>query len=189
MEQWYYLLRTPIDNLDIGAQQLVYRSFYQLVYSDIYFLLRDSYLTEDIIQDSFVKAAAQAPKLRSDANIPGWLKQVARRTALDKLKKIKKDRQMLSTSNVIIDNSVLDEISVARTVETKMRNERLRQAMDELKPDYRTMLLMFYLEGKSYKDICQELNMTETVLTQRMARARKKLLQHFLRKWADDVNE
>ncbi|WP_246061786.1 sigma factor-like helix-turn-helix DNA-binding protein [Paenibacillus oralis] len=48
-----------------------------------------------------------------------------------------------------------------------------------------SVLILFYLEGKSYRDICQELNLSEAVLSQRLVRARKKLLQHFLGKWVD----
>ncbi|MEV2781779.1 sigma factor-like helix-turn-helix DNA-binding protein [Paenibacillus larvae] len=39
------------------------------------------------------------------------------------------------------------------------------------------------MEEKSYKEICHELNLSEQVVAQRLARARKKLLQHFSRKW------
>jgi len=185
MEQWYYLMRTPIMELDAAAQQLVYRSFYQLVYPDLYFMLRDRYLTEDAVQESFLKAVAKVPHLRNESNIPGWLRQVARRTALDKIKKMKMDRQKLVNPGVNIEDAS-DEISVARQVENKFRDEQLYRAMSELKPDYRAMLLMFYIEGKSYKEIGQEMNLTEQVLTQRMARARKKLLENFLRNWADE---
>ncbi|WP_240418062.1 RNA polymerase sigma factor [Paenibacillus periandrae] len=185
MEQWFYLLRSSIDDLDTTTQELVYRSFYQFVYRDTYFMLRDHSITEDIIQESFLKAVSQGPKLRSDANIPGWIKQVTRNTAIDWLRKMKRDRQMLNGSYVSISETVLDEISVAKEVEIKMRDATLYQALNELKPDYRTLLLLFYMEGKSYKEICKELHMTESVFTQRLARARKKLLQHFSGKWVD----
>jgi len=78
------------------------------------------------------------------------------------------------------------EVSVANEVETKQRDEVLYQAIDELKSEYRSILLLFYMEGKSYREICRELNLIEPILTQRLARARKKLLQHFLRKWNVD---
>lgn len=55
-----------------------------------------------------------------------------------------------------------------------------------MKSDYRTVLLLFYMEGKSYREICRELNLTQPILTQRLARARKKLLQQFSKKWTVD---
>lgn len=66
MEQWYYLLRSPFASLDPAAQQWVYRSFYQFVYKDVYFKTHDHSLTEDIIQEAFLKASRQGPHLQSD---------------------------------------------------------------------------------------------------------------------------
>lgn len=188
MKQWYYLFRKKIDYLDIVSQQFVYQSFYQLVYSDIFFILRDRYLTEDIIHEAFLKASSKGPLLRSDANIPGWLKQIARRTVLDKLKKMKNERYVTDNFDIILNNgldSVNDGTSVAIEVETKIRNEILHESIRELKSEYRVVLIMHYLESKPYKEICQQLGITEPVLTQRLVRARKKLLKHFLVRWTE----
>ncbi|CAM4435387.1 RNA polymerase sigma-70 factor (ECF subfamily) [Paenibacillus endophyticus] len=188
MEQWFSLLRNPIGDLDIDTQKWVYRSFYQFVYHDTLFLTHDRTLTEDIIQDAFIKASAKGPGLGPDTHLPGWTKAVARNTTIDYLRKLKKDRKILSTSSVNINEASVHEISVASEIETKERNELLRQAINELKPEYRTVLIMFYMERKSYREICKELHIIENVLSQRLVRARKKLLVHFLRKWTN-VNE
>lgn len=183
MGEWFNLLRSPIHNLEVTAQEWVYRSFSRFVYKDIFFIIHDHELTQDIIQEAFLKVTDQGSQLRSYENLPGWVKRVGRNTAIDFLRKWKNDRQIVSN---IYDNICVrkDETDIADEVEKKVRNELLYQALHELKPDYRVMLLS-YLEGKSYREISKELNLSETVLNQRMARARKKLLQHFLRKWAD----
>lgn len=91
----------------------------------------------------------------------------------------------MEKSYVNIEWNATLEISVTSEVENKWRNEVLHETIAELNPDYRELLLMYYMEGKTYKEICQELHITEVVLTQRLARARRKLLQNFLRKWAE----
>lgn len=165
---------------------MVYRSFYQFVYRDIRYMVYDHSFTEDIIQDAFLKAITKGPKMRSDTNIPAWIRQLTRNTALDYLRKLKRNRQTLSEPSVNIGNTTFGEISVASEVEARERDELLYQAIDELKSDYRTVLLLFYMEGKSYREICRELNLTQPILTQRLARARKKLLQQFSKKWTVD---
>ncbi|SEL68450.1 RNA polymerase sigma factor [Paenibacillus sp. OK003] len=186
MEQWFYFLRNPLDDLDVTIQELVYRSFYQFVYQDIRFMVYDHSLTEDIIQESFMKAITKGPKMRTDTNILAWIKQLTRNTTLDYIRRVKRDRQMLTEPYVNISSTACDEISVACEVEARERDELLHQTISELKSEYRTILLLFYMEGKSYREVCLELKLTEPVLTQRLARARKKLLQQFLRKWTDD---
>lgn len=185
MKQWFNLLRSPIKDLDIDTQQWVYRSFYQFVYQDTFFMMRDHTLTEDIIQDAFIKISANGPRLHPDANLAGWAKVVARNTTIDYLRKLKDNRKTLNTSYICVHEASVNEISVASEIETKERNDLLRQAIDELKPEYRTVLLLFYMERKSYREICEELQISENVLSQRLFRARKKLHDHFLRKWRD----
>lgn len=74
-------------------QEMVYRSFYQFVYRDIRYMVYDHSFTEDIIQDAFLKAITKGPKMRSDTNIPAWIRQLTRNTALDYLRKLKRNRQ------------------------------------------------------------------------------------------------
>ncbi|MFF2481018.1 RNA polymerase sigma factor [Paenibacillus sp. NPDC058071] len=187
MEQWFTCLRSPLDDLNPSTQERVYRSFYQFVYRDIHFLVRDHALTEDIIQDAFIKAITKGPKMRTDANIPAWIKRLTRNTALDYLRKLKRDRQMTAPSScAVIGAAAFAEASVAGEVELRERDKLLYQAMDELKSAYRTILLLFYVKGKSYREICRMLDVSEDALTQRLARARKKLLYQFSRKWADN---
>lgn len=185
MDKWFNLLQTNIHDLDNDLQELVYRSFYQFVYRDIFFLVRDHASTEDIIQDAFIKIVKYAPETHS-SNIPSWIKQVTRNTSLDSLRKNKKYRHIFNLDHVNTVAHVQAATSdIAKDVEDKSRNELLNQTINELKPEYRSLLLLYYIEENSYKEICQKLNLSETVVTQRLARARKKLLKHFSRKWVD----
>jgi len=184
MKKWYFLFFHRIDDLDFVTQEMMYRSFYRFTYKDIYFIVKDHPLAEDVIQEAFIKTVAKGPLLRSRDNIPGWIKQVTRRTALDKLRKLKKEVSSVTVydSNFLFSSS---EINIASEVESQIRDEKLHQAITELKPSHSSIIRLFYLEGKSYKDIAAKLNITEVVLTQRLARARKKLHQIFVTKWAD----
>ncbi|RRJ64990.1 sigma-70 family RNA polymerase sigma factor [Paenibacillus oralis] len=182
MEEWYFLIRRPFHDLDTTVQKLVYDSYYQFVYRDINLILHDHALVEDVIQNAFIKLISKGPTLCSDNNLPAWIKLVTRNTALDYLKKIKKERILIRKSLIKIRNDEFSEISVTSEVESKWRNEMLHEAITELKISYQILIYLYYLEYKSYKEICQELHITEGALAKRMARARKKLLQIFLDK-------
>ena len=179
MKQWFRFLCVSFADLDIAVQELVYHSFYQFVYRDIHSIVHDHFLAEDIIQDAFLKAITKSPRLHSHNNLPSWIKQLARNTALDYLRKRKQDHRILAKLYVHINNTALSEISVANEVEARERYKLLYQAINEVKFEYRTILLFFYIEGKSYREICQEMRLTQSVFTQRLARARKKLHQLF----------
>ncbi|MCM3337709.1 MULTISPECIES: RNA polymerase sigma factor [unclassified Paenibacillus] len=186
MEQWFWLLRSRIDDLDSELQQRLYRSYHRFVYKDIYLLVRDHPLTEDIIQESFMKIITYGPTTKYSTNLKSWIMRVARNTAFDWLRKNKKDRRLFAfCSPHPMEWTHCAYTNVAEEVELKERDALLHQALHELKPEYRTLLTMYYLEEKTYKEISRELHVTEQVITQRLARARKKLLQHFSRKWGE----
>ncbi len=71
---------------------------------------------------------------------------------------------------------------LADQVEDQIRNEVLHQALNELSPNYRQAILLFYIEEKSYKEIAQELNTTEQALAQILMRARKKIIPLLFKK-------
>ncbi|MBN3525139.1 sigma-70 family RNA polymerase sigma factor [Paenibacillus apiarius] len=187
MGQWLYLLQRNVMNADADTQELVYHSFHELVYRDIYAILRDHGLTEDVIQDSFMKAVAHGPKVRHAPGMRTWLKRVACNTALDAIRKNRKYRQMV-TLDFFRDPAVSILLpdtgpSIAHLVEDRFRDKLLHQSIRELQSDYQVLLLLHYFEEKSYKEMSQELHLSEQVISQRLARARKKLRHKLMRKW------
>lgn len=70
-------------------------------------------------------------------------------------------------------------------VENKIRNERLHEAIAELQPEYRILITLFYIEEMSYKEIADMLGLTQQIVSQKLYRARKKLLQQFQQKWVN----
>lgn len=185
----YILLRRNIHTLDAETQRRVFFSFRQLVYRDIYFLLHDHALTEDVIQEAFMKAIAKAGQIREDSNLKAWLRQVSRNTAYDMLRKNKRFRHVIGLSSVNIneevDSSFISPVDVEQTVEQMLRDETLHEAIGELKYEYRLVLFLYYIAGLSYAEIVKETGISEQVLTQRLARARKKLAVQFSEKWGD----
>lgn len=185
MKEWFYLLY-QFDDLNSEVQQLVYQSFYTFVYRDIYYLVKDHPITEDLIQESFFKVL-YAVKKHEVLKILPWIRQVVRNLTLDYLKKIYKERNVTTIDDVSIIESKLDigieSISVDKEIENKVRDELLHEAIAELKPDYRLLITLFYINELSAKEVAAILGLSEQAVSQKLLRARKKLLQQFQRKW------
>lgn len=187
MGQWLTFLRSNFHHLDNSSQELIYHSFRDLIYRDIYFLFRDHALAEDVVQESFIKIVDQSPKLRKTTNMKAWIKKVARNTAYDYLKKNKKyryvsDLQLVKESEFVVPSI---QVTIPEQVEEQVRDEMLHEALNQLNIKYRNVLFLFYVEEKSYREIAEELQVSEQALGQTLTRARKKLLHYFSRKWVD----
>lgn len=173
MEQWYSLLRSPFASLDPATQQWVYRSFYQFVYKDIYFKTHDRSLPKILFKRLSLRHPCKVRTCNPTSIFRGgWSKSHGLPHWIGCEKK-NKNRQISKLAHAYMDAMASHEVSVASAVETKVRDELLHQALAELKEDYRTILILFYIQNKSYRQICYELQLTEPVLTQRLARARK----------------
>jgi len=194
MEEWIFLLfRNDIRHLNEETQKtqkMLFQSFREFVYRDIYFMLADHILTEDVIQEAFMKAIRKAPQIREEGKIKAWVKKVCRNTTYDVLRKNKKYRHDLDLDHVTVyewQNSELAAASesVADFIENCERNELLYEAIRELPINHRIVLLLYYFEDMSYEQIAQELHTTKSAVSLRLFRARHSLAERFRRKWGD----
>lgn len=184
-EKWLYLLCNNFYDLDHDTQKITYEVFRNLVYPDIYFLSRNHELAEDVVQETFLKVVAKAPKLRNQEHLKAWIIKVARNDAYDFFKKNKKYHHVSEPQVVVDMKAPFLHPTVADQVEDQIRNETLHEALNELSPAYRQALFLYYIEEKPYKEIALELGTTEQALAQMMVRARKKLYRYFSKRWVD----
>ncbi|WP_165842378.1 RNA polymerase sigma factor [Paenibacillus xerothermodurans] len=188
MREWFYLFHNDFDELEAELQEIIYHSYRRLVFKDIFYLTGDHALTEDIIQEAFSKIISISRKQKV-THTAAWIRQVTRNLALNVMKKNKKELQLSSTSlaKKIEDNMELamQQISVANEVENNIRNESLQQAIVKLNPHYRNVITLFYINELSYKEIAVILGLSENAVTQKLERARKKLLHQFQQIWKD----
>lgn len=186
MKEWFYLLH-QFEDLNPEVQQSIYRSYYSYVYKDIYYLLQDHAAVEDMNQESFFKILSAVHKYDVERILP-WIRQVARNRTLDYLKKIDRERHILYAEDVNTiegryEVSAARELPIDQHVEEMIRDELLHEAIAELKPDYRLMIMLYYIDERPLKKIAEMFGLTETAASQKLFRARKKLLQQFRRKW------
>lgn len=185
MKEWYYLLYT-FEQLNQEVQHTVYRSFYTFVYKDIYFLVKDHAITEDIIQEVFFKILSAVHKHEVSKILP-WIKQVARNQTVDYLRKIHKDRHLTYLDNVnnmtSQQETAAGSVEIEHHVENKIRDELLHEVIASMKPEYRVLILLYYIEERTIQEVAEQLRLSKPAISQKLKRARKKLLEQFQRKW------
>ncbi|MFD0961669.1 RNA polymerase sigma factor, partial [Paenibacillus chungangensis] len=186
-ENWWLLLEADFGELGHDLQRYLYNSFYAFAYREIYFLLKDHALAEDIIQEAFLKVTKNYHQLNNKNSLKQWTKQVIRNQVFDTMKK---RRHETSLENVYMFEQQIANSEVAATVEHTIevseRNQVLYKTIMELKPEYSTLLIKFYLEEISYNEIATELGINKQVVATRLSRARKALLVQFSKKWGDE---
>ncbi|QCT03501.1 Sigma-70 region 2 [Paenibacillus algicola] len=172
-KKWFDLLCRPYEELEKGQQERIYTSYRMFVYQDLFDLLVDHSLTEDLIHDSFLKVISKAPQLQSMHNIPAWIKRVAHTTGIDFIRKSRKDKKMLVAIGPLYN--LCGANTVEAELEEKWKQEQFQYAIQKLNQHHRLMLNLYYLEKKSCKEIGEIIKITETATFKRLSRARQHL--------------
>jgi len=134
-------------------------------------IVRDDALADDVVQETMVKAWRYGPR-DDDGQIPkAWLYKVARNAAISLLRRRREDLRDPSTMGETIDGGA----STDRTVEGRLQLEDLWDAMATLQPEARTLIALREVDGLSYEDIAETLDLPLPTVKTRLFRARRDL--------------
>jgi len=132
-------------------------------------------IAEDITQEAFVKAFFNLSKLKEPGRFKSWLFRIANNSTLDYLRR---KRLPLAEVDDNVRESYVDDRNPQDKVVAEVRSKHIRQALGKLKEDQRSILVMCDLQGLSYQEIAEILNIPFGTVQSRIFYARKKLKEH-----------
>ena len=151
---------------------------------------------EDVLQDTFLKAYEHLPDFQGNSKFYTWLVRIGVNEALMKLRKRKTDRTVPLDEPVDTgEETVGREIAVwDEDPEKKYSQEELGQILNEavqsLKPAFRTVFVLRDIEELSTEETAQSLNISIPAVKSRLLRARLQLrekLTRFFKRKGDNV--
>lgn len=133
---------------------------------------------QDAAQDAFVLAYEKLASFRGQSQFYSWLFRIAFNRAVTEKRKTKRmstslDRQRESNGMEPSDVNPASEPSYAMDVADRQR--RVQQALAELSPEFRTALILKELDGMSYEEIADALEIPVGTVRSRIHRARLEL--------------
>ena len=129
---------------------------------------------EDLTQQTFLICQQKLHQLREAERIRGWLFSVLRNCFL----KSRRKRIPTPASNLELN---VDEIPEDPPGEEQIDRQLLQGAINDLPNEFRLVLVMFYYEECSYKDIADKLNLPIGTVMSRLSRAKSRLRQKLMR--------
>ena len=150
---------------------------------------------EDVLQDAFLKAYTHLDNFKGDSKFYTWIVRIAVNEALMRLRKRKTDRSVPLDEPVDLgEETVQREIAVWEdNPEQQYSQEEWRRILDEaidsLKPDFRTVFVLRDIEELSTEETAETLGISVPAVKSRLLRARlalrEKLTRQFKRKGED----
>ena len=138
-------------------------------------MLGDEGDAEDATQDAFVQAWRRLAGFRADAAFSTWMYRIVTNRCLNLLRARRRTEPLPETQEA--PTSRPDRITEAR-----WQVEDLKRAIARLTPEQRGPLVLRELEGCSYEEIAQALELSIPAVKSRLHRARLELLSA-MRPW------
>ncbi|MGI6359952.1 MAG: RNA polymerase sigma factor [Acholeplasmatales bacterium] len=157
-------LKKYIDKLklgDLNAMDVIYDETHKLVYYHAYHILKDPYLTEDILQDTYLKLLENIESY-DNKNPRAYITTIAKNLSLNLLKKERRQ--------VLVPETTLDVITNENS-ETPL----IELASFILEEDEFMILIYCVVEGKTRKRVGEMLNLSTSGVTYKLDLALEKL--------------
>ncbi|MDA3649522.1 sigma-70 family RNA polymerase sigma factor [Saccharopolyspora indica] len=158
---------------DAAAFDQLVRRHTATMYRVAYRVLGDSAEAEDAVQEAWVSAWRGLARFRGDSAPTTWLYRVVTNAALAQVRRRKPTVPLEPTAELISDRGTVDpEGHAVRSEEAAL----VHRAIDTLEPSQRVPLVLRELEGMSYEEIAEVLEVPVPALRSRLHRARTTLL-------------
>lgn len=117
---------------------------------------------EDIAQQTLLKGLSKIKQVQDYEQFGPWISRIAKNSCIDFLRRQKRKR-----------NYFAERVDANRT-KTKEYPD-LRKALSKLPEESRTVLMLYYFDGRSTKSVATALMITQAAAQTRLSRARKQL--------------
>lgn len=158
-----------ISHGDSRAFAELYERYAPRLYSYILRLLRDRQGAEDVVQETLTKVHTGARSVHDARSFRGWIFTIARNEAYGILRKNK--------TAVLGDDDLVWENDTPLDLLLQAEDEIVQRLLEELKPEYREVLLLREYENLSYEEIAIISSSTIGAVKSRLFKARKALLK------------
>lgn len=161
---------------DEEAFGVLVKKYRTKVFNLAYSLTRDRDAADDLAQESFIKAYFALPRFKLKSGFGTWLYRIAMNTVKDYLRKQGRIRKV--TFEKEIEHLVIqeDELEKKERKQQEEQNRRLvHEAIQSLPEKYQLILSLRDIQGFSYGEIADILNISPGTVDSRLHRARKNL--------------
>lgn len=154
----------------VGIRQLVVEH-YQSVFRYAYRLSGNVDDAEDLAQQAFLVAHRKLYQLREADKADRWLFAILRSCYL----KSRRRQRPMAAANLELNVDEIPEGAIQQFRDAGVDEERLQQAIDEMPDKFKLVIMMFYFEQLSYKEIASQLEVRIGTVMSRLARAKGRL--------------
>lgn len=159
------------------------KAYQSMVFAVLYRLLQDKEEIEDVAQEVWVKVYQSIRKLKSPAAFRSWLHRIVVNAFRDRMRQkgnhiafsLDDDLRMEDGDSIQMELEAPGLLPEEELLRTEWQ-EHLEEAIRELPPSHRAVIVMREIQGMSYEEIAYAMDISLGTVKSRIARAREKLI-------------
>lgn len=163
---------------DRGAQKKLYDHYSPKMLSICRMYVKDVHSAEDVMLKGFFKVFKNLKKFRNEGSFEGWVRKIMVREALDFLR---------SQNRHGFTEEFKEEFSPVVFSGSEEVDE-LQHQIDQLPQGYKTVLVLYAVEGYKHHEIAQLMNISEGTSKSQLSKARKMLKEKLEKKIQKNEN-
>lgn len=160
--------------IDMNSLESVYEKYKDNIFAIGFNYFKNSIEADDVVQETFLKLARSGKEFENEEHLRNWLIRVA-----------VKECKRVSLSSWVKKKVSLEEYTGQIDFDTN-EESRVFTAVMSLPKKYRQVIHLYYYEDCCTAEIADYLGISQTAVTTRLLRGRKKLKEDLLEVWKDE---
>lgn len=149
-------------------------AFSDVIYRVVFFMTRDENEAQDILQETFIKFW-ENDKLHKIENPQGYLMTMAKNLTIDKIRKTKIEK----SAEFVKDYRLVNEENDEKLDDKKNLYSKIINFVQQLKEKQKQVFLLREMEGLTYQEISDYLEISESQVKVNLHRARTAIKNQF----------
>ncbi len=155
---------------DRSAQRSIYRLYNERVFNIVYYSIGDAVFAEDLTQTIFLKIFRALSGFRFESTLSTWIYRIAVNECMNHSRG--SGAQYVPLDAILGSGEEMDmNLTPDVEHERNQRQEIIQQAVMELSPKLRAVVVLKYIEGFSYEEISAVLDCSPGTVASRLNRA------------------
>lgn len=160
------------------AQERLFQTYYGKMLAVCMRYLSDRDSAQEILQVSFLKVFDKLEFFDFTGSLEGWIRRIVTNTAIDHLRKAKKDPFLSDQDNDFVTGSSDPMVESEQTALLDLKAQVAIEAIGKLSPAYRAVFNLYVIEEHTHKEIAEILGISEGTSKSNLAKAKMNLQRH-----------
>lgn len=156
-----------------SMQEVIYDRYVEMIYAKCITMAQNKETAKDLTHDIIIKILINLHSYRSEASFKSWIISITYHHCLNYFRKEKQfgmeeleaNESKLAANELDLENKILLDLQLSQ----------LEKLIKQIRANYRMILLMYYQDGMSIKQIAKVLNIGESAAKMRLKRSRDQL--------------